>query len=142
MRVLIAGGDCRGATVLSRTVARWGLEVVVAHDVEQAWRILNQDAVIGMAILDWQMPSADGVDLCRRIRRDDRHAHMHVILLTARNRREDVVAGLDAGADDYLARPLDLEELRARVYVGIRVLRLRDRLAMRVLELGQPTCAF
>jgi sigma-B regulation protein RsbU (phosphoserine phosphatase) len=134
MRVLVADDEPTSATILSRSLQRWNLEVVVAHDGEEAWRLI-QGGAIAMAILDWVMPCADGLELCRRIRQDERHAHMHVILLTARDSREDVVAGLDAGADDYLIKPFDPEELRARVHVGIRVLALQDRLADRVTEL-------
>jgi CheY-like chemotaxis protein len=136
MRVLIADDEPMGALMLSRSLERWGLEVVVAHEGEEAWRLI-QDGGIAMAILDWMMPGADGPELCRRIRKDERHAHMHLILLTARNSRADVVAGLDAGADDYLIKPFDPEELRARVHVGIRVLTLQDRLAERVAELQE-----
>ena len=136
MRVLVADDEPMGALMLSRSLERWGLEVVVAHDGEEAWRIIQAGGV-AMAILDWMMPGADGPELCRRIRKDERHAHMHLILLTARNSRADVVAGLDAGADDYLIKPFDPEELRARVHVGIRVLTLQDRLADRVAELQE-----
>ena len=129
MRVLIADDEPTSATVLARSLERWGLETVIAHDGEEAWRIIDQDGGISMAILDWMMPFADGPELCRRIRQDERHAHMHLILLTARDSSADVVAGLDAGADDYLIKPFDLEELRARVHVGIRVLKLQERLA-------------
>ena len=134
MRVLVADDDLTSATVLARSLARWNLETVMAHDGEEAWRII-QEGGIAMAILDWMMPFADGPEICRRIRLDERHAHMHLILLTARDSRADVVAGLDAGADDYLIKPFDLEELRARVHVGIRVLGLQERLAARVAEL-------
>jgi len=135
MRILVADDEPMGAMMLSRSLQRWGLEVVVARDGEEAWRIIDKDGGIAMAILDWMMPAADGPELCRRIRNDVRHAHMHLILLTARNSRADVVAGLDAGADDYLIKPFDPEELRARVHVGIRVLALQERLADRVTEL-------
>ena len=100
MRVLIADDEPTGTTILARSLERWGLEVVVAQDGEEAWRIIDQDGGIAMAILDWMMPGADGPELCRRIRRDEHHAHMHVILLTARDSRADVVAGLDSGAAD------------------------------------------
>lgn len=135
MRVLVADDEPTGATILARSLTRWGLEAVIAHDGDEAWRMIQGDSGISMAILDWMMPCADGPELCRRIRQDERHAHMHVILLTARDSRADVIAGLDAGADDYLIKPFDPEELRARVNVGIRVLSLQDRLADRVAEL-------
>jgi len=81
------------------------------------------------------MPTLDGPDLCRRIRQDERHSHMHLILLSSRGSRADIVAGLNAGADDYLVKPFDPEELRARLHVGVRVLTLQERLADRVAEL-------
>jgi DNA-binding response OmpR family regulator len=137
VRVLIADDDRMGAMILARSLERWGLDVVVAHDGEEAWQLIQQDGNLDMAVLDWMMPGADGLELCRRIRQDERHVHMHVILLTARDSRADVVAGLDAGADDYLIKPFDLEELRARVHVGIRILTLQDRLAERVIQLQE-----
>ena len=137
MRILVADDDPTGATILARSLARWGLDVVVAHDGEEAWRIIEQDGGIAMAILDWMMAGTDGPELCRRIRQDERHAHMYIILLTSRDSRADVVAGLDAGADDYLIKPFDLEELRARVHVGVRILTLQDRLTERVAELQE-----
>jgi CheY-like chemotaxis protein len=88
-----------------------------------------------MAIVDWMMPGTDGLELCRRIRADAAHAAMHVILLTSRAADADVVAGLDAGADDYLVKPFNPEELRARVQAGVRVLSLQNRLGARVREL-------
>jgi phosphoserine phosphatase RsbU/P len=135
MRALIADDDGVAAMMLARSLERIGLEVVAAHDGGTAWRLLEDTGPFELAIFDWMMPGADGLDLCRRIRRSDRHARMHVILLTGRSRRADVVAGLDAGADDYLIKPIDPEELRARVQVGIRIVRLQDRLAERVNEL-------
>jgi DNA-binding response OmpR family regulator len=136
MRVLIADDDRMGATMLARSLERWNLEPLVASNGEDAWRMI-QDMGVTMAILDWMMPGADGLELCRRIRQDETHAHMHVILLTARNSPADIVAGLAAGADDYLVKPFDPDELRARVHVGVRVLSLQDRLAEQVAELQQ-----
>jgi DNA-binding response OmpR family regulator len=135
VRALIADDDRLGVMMLARALERLGLEVTVAHDGNDAWRMLEQDGGFAMAILDWMMPGADGLELCRRIRRTDLLARMHVVLLTARDARADVVAGLDAGADDYLIKPFDPEELRARVQAGIRIVSLQERLAERVAEL-------
>src|SRR5207248_3057420 len=88
-----------------------------------------------LAIFDWTMPGLDGPQLCQRIRRHPRLAHMYVILLTARSTHEDLVAGLDAGADDYVIKPFNQEELRARLHVGMRVLTLQEHMAERVSEL-------
>lgn len=135
MRTLIADDDVAGAAMLAGALERWGQDVVTVEDGEQAWRVIQEDREVSMAILDWEMPGIDGLELCRRIRQDAARAHMHVILLTGRDAREDIVAGIDAGADDYLVKPFDPAELRARVHVGIRVLALQDRLAARVAEL-------
>ena len=135
MRVLVADDDRVGATLLARSLNRWGFEVAVAHDGDHAWDIIRQDDAPAMAVLDWEMPGSDGPELCRRIRADAMRSHMYVLLLTSRESKADVVAGLDAGADDYLIKPFDPEELRARVHVGMRVLGLQERLAERVRAL-------
>jgi len=137
VRALVADDDQLGALILARALQGLGLDVAVAHDGDQAWKMLDQDSGFGMAILDWMMPGADGPELCRRIRQDERRTRMHVILLTARDGRADIVAGLDAGADDYLIKPFNPEELRARVQVGIRIVSLQDRLARQVDELQE-----
>ena len=81
-----------------------------------------------MAILDWMMPGMDGVEVCRKIRINDAGPYRYVLLVTAKGNKHDVIAGLDAGADDYLAKPFDVEELRARVRAGKRILKLQDAL--------------
>ena len=135
MRALVADDDRVTAAMLARTLERWGIEVVVVSDGHEAWSTIEKDPAIGLAILDWMMPGLDGPGVCRLIRQEPSRAHMHVLLITSRNSRADIVAGLDAGADDYLTKPFDLEELRARVHVGLRVLALQERLAERVAEL-------
>jgi phosphoserine phosphatase RsbU/P len=134
MRALIADDDRIGTAILSRALANWDFEVAVAHDGEAAWDLVRGQAP-QLAIIDWMMPTLDGLELCRRIRLDPARAHMYLILLTSRDSRADVVAGLNAGADDYLVKPFDPDELRARLQVGVRVLRLQERLADRVAEL-------
>jgi len=135
MRALIADDDRTTTTMLARTLARWGFEVSVAHDGGAAWEELASPTPPSLAIMDWIMPGADGPELCRRLREDPTRAPVYVILLTARTSRRDVVAGLDAGADDYLTKPFDHDELRARVHVGRRVVALQQRLSERVAEL-------
>src|SRR5206468_12058877 len=105
MRLLIADDDRVAATILQRALERLGLDPVVAHDGERAWQILQEDPAVAIAIVDWMMPGADGLELCRRIRQDAARAHMYLILLTARDGRADLVTGFDAGADDYLTKP-------------------------------------
>jgi sigma-B regulation protein RsbU (phosphoserine phosphatase) len=123
VRILIADDDRTSTLMLGRTLDQWGFEVVVAHDGVAAWQhILGDD--IGLAVVDWMMPGLDGIELCRRIRATELPSPVYVILLTSRNSRQDLVAGLEAGADDYLTKPFDPDELRARIHVGERTLEL------------------
>ena len=135
MRVLIADDDRLAAEVLARTLARWDYEVTVAGNGAEAWDALRKPDAPSLAILDWMMPQIDGPEVCRLVRNDASRAHAYLILLTSRDTHEDAVAGLDAGADDYLVKPFDPGELLARVRVGTRVLGLQERLAARVEEL-------
>jgi sigma-B regulation protein RsbU (phosphoserine phosphatase) len=137
MRILIADDDRVAATILQRAAERLGLDPIVAHDGEHAWRILQEHPPVAIAILDWMMPGADGLELCRRIRRDPARSHMYLMLLTARDGHADLVTAFDAGADDYLTKPFESEELRARVQVGIRIVSLQERLAERVAALQE-----
>jgi DNA-binding response OmpR family regulator len=137
MRALVADDDRGAAAIVRKTLERCGIDVTVVQDGEAAWTELAADPPPAIAMLDWMMPIVDGLELCRRIRRDPARAHMYVIVLTARHAPADVVAGLDSGADDYLVKPFDVEELRARVQVGVRVVGLQTRLAERVAELQE-----
>ena len=135
MQVLIAEDDRVTGEILARTLQRWSYQTTLVGDGVQALERLSVAAEPTLAILDWMMPGMDGPDVCRRIRQDLPLANMYLLLVTAREGRGDVVAGLDAGADDYIIKPFDPEELRARVAVGIRVLGLQQKLAERVAEL-------
>jgi CheY-like chemotaxis protein len=104
-------------------------------DGAQAWKFLSTATAPTLAILDWMMPELDGPEVCRRVRAELPAANMYLLIVTAREGRSDVIAGLDAGADDYVIKPFDPEELRARVAVGVRVLGLQQKLAERVVEL-------
>jgi phosphoserine phosphatase RsbU/P len=137
MRALIADDDRIATEILSTALQRMNIVVSVANDGGAAWELLAAGDAPSLAIIDWMMPTIDGLELCRRIRQNPAHAHMYVILLTGRDDRKDVVEGLDAGADDYIVKPFDPDELRARVQVGIRVLTLQERLADRVAELQE-----
>jgi len=140
MHVLIADDDRIAAAVLSRTLKQWDYEVTVALDGAEAWRHLQDAQAKGgptLAILDWMMPHLEGAEICRRVRKEMPVANMYLMLLTSLESRSHVVAGLDAGADDYLVKPFDPDELRARVSVGVRVLTLQERLADQVQELQE-----
>jgi len=135
LRVLIADDDPVAAMAVSRSMSHWGFETVVVHDGLAAWEHLTSSASPPLAIVDWEMPGLEGPELCRRVRSDTERAHLYLILLTARHSSTDLVAGLEAGADDYLIKPVDLNELKARVRVGVRVVSLQARLAEEVAEL-------
>jgi len=135
VRALIADDEPIATTILSRALRGWDIESVVAHDGAAAWQLLTTGTPPSLAIVDWMMPQVDGLELCRRIRQNEACAHMYVILLTSRDQPEDIVAGLDAGADDYLVKPFRSAELRARINAGVRVLTLQARLSERVDEL-------
>jgi CheY-like chemotaxis protein len=124
MRVLIADDERTSTMVLRRTLEQWAFEVVVAHDGLEAWASIIGDKPPALAIVDWMMPGLDGLELCRRIRGTSLRSPIYVILLTARTSRQDLVAGLEAGADDYLTKPFERDELRARIHVGRRTLAL------------------
>jgi phosphoserine phosphatase RsbU/P len=135
MQVIIAEDDRVTGEILARTLQRWNYQTQLVSDGMQAWEHLRTTNEATLAILDWMMPGMDGPDVCRRVRQELPLANMYLLLVTAREGRGDVVAGLDAGADDYIIKPFDPEELRARVAVGIRVLGLQQKLGERVAEL-------
>ena len=135
MHILIAEDDPVTGEILARTLQRWNYNTMLVVDGAQAWDRLRLATDPTLAILDWMMPGMDGPDVCRRVRQELPLANMYLLLVTARESRGDLVAGLDAGADDYIVKPFDPEELRARVAVGVRVLGLQQKLGERVAEL-------
>ncbi len=102
--------------------------MVVCSDGSEAWAILNRDDPPQLVILDWMMPEMDGVQVCRELRKLARQPYIYVILLTGKNRQEEVVEGLESGADDYIIKPFDSQELRVRVRAGQRVVELQTNL--------------
>ena len=124
MRILIADDDRISTTMVGGVLESWGFEVSVASDGNSAWKTLVGDQPPSLAILDWMMPGLDGLELCRRIRTSPLRTPVYLILLTSRSGRQDLVDGLEAGADDYLTKPFDPGELRARIRVGQRTLGL------------------
>ena len=137
MRVLMAEDDAVSAKLLETVLTKWGYETVVAHDGKEAWLALQAPDPPQLAVLDWMMPGIDGVEVCRRTRALDRAPRTYIIMLTAMERKEDLVTALDAGADDYLIKPFHHQELRARIQVGVRILELQVELADRVRELEE-----
>ena len=137
MRILIAEDDPVSRRMLEATLHRWGHDVIHVADGDAAWSKLQDPGAPRLAILDWMMPGLDGVEICRKVREMSPARPPYLILLTARGRKPDIVAGLEAGADDYVTKPFDREELRARVQAGARILELQDALAERVRELQE-----
>ncbi len=135
MRILIAEDDSVSRRLLEVLLERWEHEVVSCADGAEAWMELQKPNQPRLAVLDWMMPEIDGIELCRRIRRLDETSYVYVILLTAREELTDVIAGFEAGADDYLTKPFDHEELRFRIRAAERILSLKDELADKVVEL-------
>jgi sigma-B regulation protein RsbU (phosphoserine phosphatase) len=135
MRLLIADDDAMVRRLLERTLERWGYEVLTVADGAEAWRVLEAADRPEAAILDWMMPGLTGIDVCRRVRERSPEAGTYLILLTSKDRMEDAVAALEAGADDHIAKPFAPEELRARVRVGERIVTLQQTLAQRVRAL-------
>ncbi len=124
MKILVAEDNPLWRSVLTRNVENWGHEAVVAEDGLQAWEVLRRDDAPRLAILDWQMPGIDGIELCRRVKRNAEHPFTYVVMLTSRDAQEDMVAGLDAGADDYLTKPIEPAVLKSRIAAAERIVKL------------------
>jgi DNA-binding response OmpR family regulator len=137
MRILIAEDDPTSRRVLETVLRKQGHEIEAASDGNEAWQLLQAPDAPRLVILDWMMPGMDGPELCRRLRGRESQNPVYIILLTALIRKENIIEGLDAGADDYVAKPFDKDELNARVQVGKRILDLQSALAHRVGELEE-----
>ncbi len=137
LRILIAEDDPVSRKVLEATLLKWDHEVVVSADGDAAWQELQQPDAPRMLVLDWMMPGHDGTDLCRMLREREDGAKYYILLLTAKSQKDDIVAGLEAGADDYVTKPFHRDELQARVQSGVRILELQRQLSKRIGELEQ-----
>jgi CheY-like chemotaxis protein len=137
MDILIAEDDQISRRTLEVTLRKWGHQVVVTCEGQAALDALRRADAPQLAILDWMMPNMDGLTICRHLRENPAKRSTYVILLTARGEKKDIVAGLESGADDYITKPFDRDELRARVNVGLRMVELQKRLAERVSELEE-----
>jgi DNA-binding response OmpR family regulator len=129
MRVLVAEDNPVVQSLLRSLLTKWGYEVVLVRSGAEAWEVLQQDAGVRLAILDWMMPGLDGIEVCRRVRAQPGNRYVYVILLSARAEQEDIVQALEAGADDYITKPFHAGELRARMRSAVRVVQLEESLA-------------
>jgi CheY-like chemotaxis protein len=128
MKVLIAEDDPVSQRVLEGFLTKWGYELVITQDGEEAWQALAQEDAPQLAILDWMMPRMDGLEVCRRVRERNAEPYVYILLLTAKGQKQDVAEGINAGADDYLSKPFDAGELQARLRSGRRILALQGAL--------------
>jgi two-component system, cell cycle response regulator len=128
MKVLIADDEAVSRRLLESLLERWGYEVQIAKDGSEASRIMLSPDSPKLAILDWLMPGVDGIQLCREIRRSKPEPYTYILLLTGKRNKNDVIRGLEAGADDYITKPFDSAELKVRLRTGKRILYLQDQL--------------
>lgn len=145
MNILIAEDDLTSRTMLQATLTKWGDEVIVTTDGNAAWFAMQQENAPRLLILDWMMPGMDGPVLCRKLRAQERTDTLYIILLTSKSELQDVIVGLDTGADDYVTKPYNNDELRARINVGKRMVELQTRLREKeklqgVLEMAGAVC--
>jgi two-component system cell cycle response regulator len=140
MRILIADDSIVSRHLLEATLRKWGYEVVVACDGQEAWNYLSAPDAPRMAILDWMMPGMSGPDVCRRLREQAKREesnYTYIVLLTSKSQREDLIEGMEAGADDYLTKPFDQHELKVRLRAGSRVIDLQRELVAAREELRE-----
>jgi DNA-binding response OmpR family regulator len=135
MKALVAAADRVSRRMLEAVLTEWGEEVVTACDGTAALEVLQAPDAPPLAVLDWVMPGLDGLEVCRRARALANPVPPYLILLTVRDSRQDLIRGLRGGADDYMPKPFDLQELHARLEVGRRFIALQRALADRVQEL-------
>ncbi len=128
MKVLVAEDDLTSRTILGAILAKWGYEVVCAVDGQQAMDILSQPDGPKLALLDWSMPVLSGIDVCSNLRKEQANDTIYIIILTAKSEKRHVVEGLNAGANDYIIKPYDNEELQARIKVGKRMVEIQSEL--------------
>ncbi len=128
MKILIADDSIVSRHLLEATLRKWGYEVVVACDGEEALTLLQRDDAPALAILDWMMPGMTGLEVCRRVRQRAREPYTYILLLTSKSQKEDLIEGMEAGADDYITKPFDQHELQVRLRAGTRLVDLQAEL--------------
>jgi sigma-B regulation protein RsbU (phosphoserine phosphatase) len=135
MRILIAEDDFTSRAVLTGVLRKCGYDIVATKDGAEAWQAMQQSNAPPLAILDWMMPEMDGPEIVCHVRARQTERPPYIILLTAKGEKSDIIAGLEAGANDYLAKPFDPGELLARVEVGRLMIKMQDDLAIKIEEL-------
>lgn len=128
MKILIADDDPLSLKLMERTLQNYGYEPITAKNGREAAQVLSSPGGPRLALIDWMMPELDGPGVCREVRSQQENPYVYMLLLTSKQSNEDVVMGLEAGADDYLTKPCHPAELKARLHTGRRVLQLEDKL--------------
>lgn len=127
-QILVADDNPTFRDMLHKMLTEWGYEVILVSDGQQAWERLRQDDGPRLALLDWMMPGLEGAEVCRKVRAHIRDRYVYMMLLSVRSDLDDLVTGMESGADDYIVKPFQVEELRARLRAGRRVLALQEEL--------------
>lgn len=135
MKILVAEDDAVSLLILRRAVEKLGHECITAEDGEKAWRLYKENPAFDVIISDWMMPEVDGLELCRRVRSEEREGYTYFMFLTALSDKEHLLMGFEAGADDYLSKPLDREELQVRMISAGRLAALHRQLAAQRAEM-------
>jgi diguanylate cyclase (GGDEF)-like protein len=135
LRILVAEDEPVQLRLLQGLLTGWGHDVVLATDGDRAWSILTGENPPNLAILDWMMPAMDGLRICKELRQSTAEGYTYILVVTARDQKNDLVEALEAGADDYLTKPFDIHELKARLHAGKRVLDLEEKLRSANLSL-------
>jgi diguanylate cyclase (GGDEF)-like protein len=128
VKILLADDEPIARTMLEHWLAGWGYQVTLARDGESALQALKDDPELRLLVVDWVMPKKDGIEVCKAIRSGPQEPYVYVVLLTAKDDKSDIIAGLDAGADDYLVKPCNPLELKVRLRAGRRVIELQEQL--------------
>jgi diguanylate cyclase (GGDEF)-like protein len=125
--ILVADDDPVSSRILEKNMTDWGHRILKARNGDDAWTAL-QNPRVRIAVLDWMMPGLDGLEICRRMRENPRTSYTYIILLTSKDTPKDIIAGIQAGADDYMTKPVNFLELQARLQTGRRIIELEDSL--------------
>jgi diguanylate cyclase (GGDEF)-like protein len=128
MKILIADDDPGFCHLMETVLVHWGYDVVIAENGNDALQILQSADSPRLAVLDWMMPGMDGMEVCRKVREESKQSYTYIILLTSHQRDEDLAAGLEAGADDFITKPFKYDELRLRLRAGRRIIELQNEL--------------
>jgi two-component system cell cycle response regulator len=126
LKILIAEDNAVSRRFLETCLTKWGYEVISAKDGSEAWEVLQKEDCPRLALLDWMMPKMDGVQVCRKVRQGPQEPYIYTLLLTAKDQKSDLVNAMEAGADDYLTKPFEPDELKVRLRAGKRIIELQE----------------